>query len=76
MATLSIYLMTRNHGATYDEAVRVVVIAATAGDAREMGAFAEGAQDAAVWYLPTTSVARIGTATDDEKGRIVLTQGY
>jgi hypothetical protein len=75
-ASLNIYKISRKDKGDYDESMAAVVIAATPGDAREMGALVEGTQPASVWYLPTTEVELLGKARSDAKGGVVVSEAY
>jgi len=70
---LTVFHVSRDEGVGYDETAGYVAVAEGERHARALGADVSGDQSATVWFAPTTTVARIGTADTAALPQIVLT---
>jgi hypothetical protein len=70
---LSIFQITRTAQTDYDEMVSCVVVAPSEDRARQAAADAAHDEGEGAWWMPTTTVARLGTAADSVPAGIVLT---
>jgi hypothetical protein len=69
---LAVFHVSRDEGVGYDETAGYVAVAQDEQHARTLGSDVPGDQSSTVWFAPTTTVTRIGSADLGESG-IVLT---
>lgn len=72
-AVLAVFHVAREtDDVAYDETAGYVAVAEDEQHARALGAETSGDQLADIWFVPTTTVTRIGTADSDSPAGIVL----